>query len=195
MNWIRLFCIILPFTMTRSSSAQEGLVFRTNLTDVLIGRYALGFEVILPAQLSVGMELDCVARDVFMGSNHPWYSGGETEKRGIVVEPQFRWYPGTHAGQGAYAVLSGFFGYARYLRTDEASWGVRPPEWLAGGASLQLGYQVVLNRFVLDGYAGGTWTQDKDMGIYYEDLPLFPQASGLRLSGGLRLGFKMGGGG
>ena len=55
---------------------------------------------------------------------------------------------------------------------------------------LHVGHQLTLGRFLLDGYLGGTWTSEDDMGIYYEDLPLFPQASGLRVSGGLRLGIR-----
>lgn len=175
------------------SSAQDGPIVRTNLTDLVVGRYCIGAEFILNPQLSVGLDVDYIARDVFVGSDHPWYLGGDTDKRGVILEPQVRWYPGAESGRGMYTAFSGFFGYARYHRVDGEPWGVAPPEWMAGGASLHLGHQWTLGRVLLDGYLGGTWTSEDDMGIYYEDLPLFPQASGLRVSGGLRLGIKTGG--
>ena len=67
---------------------------------------------------------------------------GATQKRGIIFEPQVRWYPGAEAGRGTYTALSGFFGYARYNPVDEASWGsgfLPPPEWMVGGASCMWG--------------------------------------------------------
>lgn len=178
--------------LTLQASAQDGPIVRTNLTDLVVGRYSLGAEFILNSKLSVGLDVDYIARDVFVGSDHPWYLGGDTDKRGVILEPQVRWYPGAESGRGTYTALSGFFGYARYDRVDGEPWGVAPPEWMAGGASLHLGHQLSLGRVLLDGYLGGTWTSEDDMGIFYEDLPLFPQASGLRVSGGLRLGFKTG---
>ena len=189
-----LLALLCGFTL--QSAAQSGPTVRTNLTDLVVGRYSLGAEFNIKPQLSVGLDVDYIARDVFVGSNHPWYPGGDTKKRGIILEPQVRWYPGAEAGRGTYTALSGFFGYARYNPVDEASWGsgfLPPPEWMVGGASLHVGHQLTLGRFLLDGYLGGTWTSEDDMGIYYEDLPLFPQASGLRVSGGLRLGIRTGG--
>lgn len=181
--------------LTLHASAQDGPIVRTNLTDLVVGRYSLGAEFMLQPRISVGLDVDYIARDVFVGSDHPWYPGGDTKKRGIILEPQVRWYPGAKAGRGTYTALSGFFGYARYNPVDETSWGsgfLPPPEWRVGGASLHVGHQLTLGRFLLDGYLGGTWTSENDMGIFYEDLPLFPQASGLRVSGGLRLGIKFG---
>ena len=188
-----LLALLCGFTL--QSAAQSGPTVRTNLTDLVVGRYSLGAEFNINPQLSVGYDVDYIARDVFVGSDHPWYPGGDTKKRGIIFEPQVRWYPGAEVGRGTYTALSGFFGYARYNPVDEASWGsgfLPPPEWMVGGASLHVGHQLTLGRFLLDGYLGGTWTSEDDMGIYYEDLPLFPQASGLRVSGGLRLGIRPG---
>jgi len=185
--------LVLLCGFTVQSAAQGSTIVRTNLTDLVVGRYSLGTEALVRPHLSVGLDVDYIARNVFVGSDHPWYPGGDTKKRGIILEPQVRWYPGAEAGRGTYTALSGFFGYARYHRLDEASWGVRPPEWMVGGASLHVGHQLTLGRFLLDGYLGGTWTSEDDMGIFYEDLPLFPQASGLRVSGGLRMGIKTGG--
>lgn len=178
--------------------AQVGPVIRTNLTDMLVGRYSLGAEAMLPLKFSLGVDVDYISRNVYVGSNHPWYPGGNTDKRGIILEPQVRWYPGEISGQGIYAAISGFFGYARYARVDEESWGVAPPEWMAVGSSFHLGHQLSIRRYVLDAFLGVTWTQDNGngngMGIFYEDRALLPEPTGLRLSGGLRFGFNAGGG-
>jgi len=182
------FALVIAFTM--HASAQVGRVIRTNLTDVLVGRYSLGGEVFISEHHSLGLDVDYVSKEVSLSSDHPWYPGGSTEKRGVILEPQLRWYLGQVVGQGAYASVSGFFGYARYNPVDEENWGViPPPEWLAGGSSLHLGNQQRIKRFLLDVYLGVTWAQNKDMGIFYEDRALFPQPSGFRVSGGLRLGF------
>ena len=193
-DMFKIYSILLALLcgIAVQSAAQDGPIVRTNLTDLIVGRYSLGAEFMLKPQLSVGLDVDYIARDVFVGSDHPWYLGGDTDKRGVILEPQVRWYPGAESGRGTYTALSGFFGYARYHRMDGESWGVAPPEWMAGGVSVHLGHQLTLGRVLLDGYLGGTWTSEDDMGIFYEDLPLFPQASGLRVSGGLRLGFKAG---
>ena len=186
-----LFCIVTVLTL--QTTAQVVPVVRTNLTDILVGRYSLGTELLLQDQFSLGLDIDYISRNVFVGSNQLLYPGGDTHKRGIILEPQVRWYPGKIAGQGTYAAISGFFGYARYSRVDEGSWAVAPPEWMAVGSSLHLGHQLSIQRFLLDAYLGVTWTQNKDMGIFYEDLALFPQPTGLRVSGGLRFGFNAGG--
>lgn len=184
-----LFALVIAFTM--HASAQVGPVIRTNLTDVLIGRYSLGGEVFISDHHSLGLDIDYISQDVFLSSDHPWYPGGNAEKKGVILEPQLRWYLGEVVGQGAYASVSGFFGYARYFPVIEENWGViPPPEWMAGGSSLHLGHQQRIRRFLLDAYIGVTWAQNKDMGIFYEDRALFPQSSGLRVSGGLRFGFS-----
>ena len=186
-----LVALVIAFTM--QATAQDGHVIRTNLTDVLVGRYSLGGEIFILDNHSLGLDIDYISQEVFLSSTHPWYPGGGAEKRGVILEPQFRLYLGKVVGQGAYASASGFFGYARYLPLDEANWGViRPSEWMAGGSSLHLGHQRRIKRFLLDAYLGVTWTQNKDMGIYYEDRSLFPQPSGFRMSGGLRFGFYAG---
>ena len=183
------FALFIAFTVY--SSAQVGRVIRTNLTDVLVGRYSLGGEVFISDNHSLGLDIDYISKEVSLSSVHLWYPGGGAEKRGVILEPQFRWYLGEVVGQGAYASVSGFLGYARYNPVDEDNWGLMPPpEWLAGGSSLHLGHQQRIRRFLLDAYLGVTWAQNKDMGIFYEDRALFPQPSGFRVSSGLRFGFN-----
>ncbi|MEC7114219.1 MAG: hypothetical protein VXW79_04550, partial [Bacteroidota bacterium] len=66
---------------TIQSAAQDGPIVRTNLTDLVVGRYSLGVEFMLQPKISVGLDVDYIARDVFVGSDHPWYPGGDTKKR------------------------------------------------------------------------------------------------------------------
>tara|TARA_Y100000739_G_C20506005_1_gene417251 strand:- start:327 stop:935 length:609 start_codon:yes stop_codon:yes gene_type:complete len=185
-----LFALFTAFSLR--TTAQVGPVIRTNLTDIFVGRYSLGTEVFLQDQFSLGFDVDYISRNVFVGSNHPWYPGGDTDKRGFIIEPQTRWYLRNFAVKGTYAAISGFFGYARYSRVDEESWVIAPPEWMASGFSFHLGHQFSFQLLLLEAYFGVTWAQNKDMGIFYEDRALFPQPNGMRMSAGLRFGFDIG---
>jgi len=168
--------------------AQSSALLRTNLTDPLVGRYSLGFEQKVGSSFSVGMDVDYLSREVSLESDHPWYEFLTTQKQGWIFEPQLRWYPGGEALKGSYAALGGFFGIAQYRPTDGV---LDNDDWSSVGASLQVGRQVSLGRFVFDGFIGGTWAKDDYPGPYYESTALFPPPSGLRLTGGLRLGFGL----
>jgi len=176
--------------LTLRTTAQVGPVIRTNLTDLLIDRYSFGTEFFLQNRFSLGLDVDYISEEVFLGSDQPWLILGNTEKRGFILEPQFRRYLGEVVGQSAYVSASGFFGYASYSWTDEGNESIMsPPEWVAAGSSMHLGHQQRIRRFLLDAYLGVTWAQNKDMGIFYEDRALSPQPSGFRVSVGLRFGF------
>jgi len=182
--------LILTFCFAFGMSAQDGAVVRANLTDLLVGRHSLGVEVGVNPHLSLGCDFDFISREVFLESSHPWFVSKSARKRGGIVEPQVRWYPGERGLKGGYAALSGFFGYAFYQHPD--GWGgVHPPEWSAVGGSFHVGHQVGLGRFMLDGFLGGTWTRNGDLGVYEESTALFPPPTGLRFSGGLRLGCQL----
>lgn len=183
---VALFFLFLCTT----ASAQQGVVFRTNLTDLLVGRYSAGVEVGLNAPLSIGCDVDVVSRHLFLSSNHPWYLGQMAQKSGVIVEPQVRWYPAGEVLRGGYLSCSGFFGYASYKLDHPETHPLGTPTWRASGGSIHLGRQFAIGRFVVDGYLGGTLASSSSLGVFSEDLPLFPSPSGLRLSGGLRLGFK-----
>ena len=187
----KLFILFGTFcVLTVQTPAQVGSVIRTNLTDLLIDRYSLGTEFFLQHQFSLGLDVDYISEEVFLGSDHPRYILGNSEKRGFIVEPQFRWYFGEVVGQRAYVSASGFFGYASYSWTDEGNESIMsPPEWVAAGSSLHLGHQQRIRRFLLDAYLGVTWAQNRGMGIFHEERALFPQPDGFRMSGGLRFGF------
>lgn len=186
---MRMFFPVLFLMLTgHALEAQETALLRTNLTDPLVGRYSLGFEQKVSGGFSVAMDVDYLSREVALESDHPWYEFLNTEKRGWIFEPQLRWYPGGEALKGSYAALGGFFGVAQY-RPKEGL--LENDDWSSMGASLQVGRQVSLGRFVLDGFIGGTWAKDDYPGPYYESTALFPPPSGLRLTGGLRLGFGL----
>ena len=131
------------------------------------------------------VEMDYLSKEVFLESDHPWYVPLTVRKEGFVVEPQVRLYRGDVLS-GAYASLSGVFGFAEY--TTETGF-IDNDDWSSVGASLHIGHQLRLGNVVLDGYAGCTWAKDDYPGPYYESTALFPPPSGLRFSGGLRLGF------
>ncbi len=195
-NLSALFVMITVLTV--QTTAQIGPVIRTNLTDPLVGRYSLGTEVVLSDQFSLGLDVDYISRKTpvtfYEGGRpgEPQLGGGVTQKWGVILEPQIRWYPGKAAGQGMYAAISGFLGYARYNPVDWF-WGYDRKEWRGRGSSFQLGHQRRVKRFLLDAYMGVTWTKDQYVGGFYEDLALFPQPTGFRMSAGLRLGFNAGG--
>ena len=182
---------LISVSIHSQTTAKVGLIIRTNLTDILVDRYSLGTEVIIQNQFSLGLDLDYISRNVFVGSNQPWYPGTDTHKKGIILEPQARYYLRKTNSKGPYTSISGFFGYAQYSRFDEQSWGVSPPKWLASGFSLHLGHQLSIKRLIIDIYMGVTWAKNRGMGIFYEDRALFPQPDGWRMSGGLRFGFNI----
>ena len=131
--------LIMVTVLTVQTTAQIGPVIRTNLTGLLAGRYSLGTELVLRDQFSLGLDVDYIARNtsvifVEVGRpGEPLFGGGDTQKRGVILEPQIRWYPGKTAGQGTYVTISGFLGYSRYTPVDWF-WGYDPMEWRGRGA-------------------------------------------------------------
>lgn len=168
-------------------SAQQEIVLKSNVTDLLVGRYSIGLEKGLNESLSFGIEFDYLSRDVFLESDHPWYEPLSTRKKGVIFEPQLRWYPNGRCLKGFYASFAGFFGIAVY---EPYSGELNNRDWSTIGASLYIGRQILLGRFILDGYFGGTWADDDYPGPYYESRALFPAPDGLRFSGGLRCGLS-----
>ena len=103
-----------------------------------MGRNSLGTELFLQNKLSVGLNVDYISRGVYIESvyatNRPgdpmFFEGGDTHKRGVILEPQIRWYTSKTDGQGTYVAISGFFGYARYSPIEwEGLGGLEPMEW------------------------------------------------------------------
>ena len=164
--------------------AQSESILKVSLTDPLSGRYGMGLEKSIGNRLSVAVEMDYLSKEVFLESDHPWYVPLTVRKEGFVVEPQVRFYRG-EALSGTYASLSGVFGFAEY--TTETGF-IDNGDGSSVGASFHIGHQLRLGSVVLDGYAGCTLANDVYPGPYVESTVLFPPPSGLRFSGGLRLG-------
>ena len=175
---------------TEENEKGSTTTFKWNTTDALVGRWALGFEHSVGANYALGLELDFIHRERFMEFNsgpHPWYPEERAIKRGLITEPYTRWYPHAHTRcRGVYAAAVGFLGFARYQFVEPNTFG--DPGWSAFGGSLQVGYQLLLGCWVVDGYLGGTWANDDYSGAYTESTALFPPPSGWRVSAGLRLG-------
>ena len=74
--------------------------------------------------------MDCLSKEVFLESDHPWYEPLMVRKEGFVFEPQVRLYRGDVLS-GAYASLSGVFGFAEY--TTE-TWFIDNDDWSSVGA-------------------------------------------------------------
>lgn len=182
--------IVLLWIMFGASiiSAQQEIILKSNVTDVLVGRYSIGLEKGLNESLSFGIEFDYLSRDVFLESIHPWYEEQlSTRKKGVIFEPQLRWYPNGICLKGSYVSFAGFFGIAVY---EPYSGELNNRDWSSIGASLHIGHQILLGRFILDGYLGGTLADDDYPGPYFESTALFPPLDGLRISGGLRCGLS-----
>ena len=173
--------------------AQSESILKVSLTDPLSGRYGMGLEKSIGNGLSVAVEMDYLSKEVFLESDHPWYVPLTVKKEGFVVEPQVRFYRG-EALSGTYASLSGVFGFAEYIpetgfiENDPETGFIDNHDWSSVGASFHIGHQLRLGSVELDGYAGCTWAKDDYPGPYVESTVLFPPPSGLRFSGGIRLG-------
>lgn len=189
--WMLFACAPwLATAQTEGAETGSRTALKWNATDALVGRWALGFEQSVGANFALGLELDFIHRERFMefkSGPHPWYPEEHAIKRGLITEPYMRWYPRAHARcQGVYAAAAGFLGFARYQFVEPNTFGDH--SWSAFGGSLQVGYQRLIGRWVVDGYLGGTWANDDYSGAYIESTALFPPPSGWRVSAGLRLG-------
>jgi hypothetical protein len=143
------------------------------------------------ANFALGLEMDCIHRERFMefkSGPDPWHPQEEHAiKRGLITEPYMRWYPRVDVRcQGIYAAAAGFLGFARNQFVEPNTFG--DLSWSAFGGSLQVGYQRLIGRWVIDGYLGGTWANDYYSGAYIESTAPFPPPSGWRVCAGLRLG-------
>ena len=166
------------------AGAQNEMILKVSLTDPLSGRYSMGLERTVTKGLSVGVELDYLNKAVFLESDHPGYVPLTARKEGFVFEPQVRLYRG-EVLSGTYVSLAGVFGVAEYI--TETGF-IENSDWSSIGASCHIGHQLRFGNLVLDGFAGCTWADDNYPGPYVESTALFPPPSGLRFSGGLRLG-------
>lgn len=174
------------------ASAQDPWAIKTNLTDLVVGRYSIGAETQVSDHVSIGLDVDLIFRELFMESSHPWYPSQQARKTGVILQPQLRWHPGGKGLLGTYASLDGYFGFASYHMDMPLQGMIAPPEWQAAGGSLHLGHQLKMGKLLLDSFLGATWALDDNTSIYQESTALFPPPTGLRMSGGIRLGLLLG---
>ncbi len=167
-------------------SNTNKLMVKVNLTDLLVHRYSAGLEFKICKSFSLAIDIDRVNKNsMYLESNHPWYPFLEADKKGIIIEPQIRFYPFSESLSGFYTSLAGFFGWGLYYPSDSF---LENRDWSAKGGSLHLGYQFIFGKIVLDPFIGATLAKNKYPGPYHESTVLVPAPNGLRFSGGLRLG-------
>tara|TARA_B100000963_G_C22528972_1_gene626671 strand:+ start:227 stop:469 length:243 start_codon:yes stop_codon:yes gene_type:complete len=71
-------------------------------------------------------------------------------KKGVVFEPQLRFYFKSIALKGFYTSLSGVFGYAKYNPVNDSK-HIENNEWSSLGESFSIGHQIlILERIALD---------------------------------------------
>ena len=63
-----------------------------NVTDFLVDRFSLGVERKLSKSFSFELDVDVLNKSMMLESNHPWYETLQVDKKGIIIEPQIRWY-------------------------------------------------------------------------------------------------------
>ena len=178
-----LFCLIIQCNIY----AQSKNILKLNGTDLIVGRYSIGYEKNIGHFMSIALDLDILNQNKTLESSHPWYPPLDVTKKGVVVEPQIRYYFNNKELEGLYTSLSGVFGVAEYQPTTPSGF-IENDDWSSLGVSLSLGYQLLIKRIVLDGFLGCTIADDDYPGPYIESTVLFPPPNGLRVSGGVKIG-------
>ncbi len=179
-----LFCIILQYNIY----AQNKNIVKLNCTDLIVSRYSMGYEKSIGHSISIALDLDILKQNKSLESYNSWFPPIIVTKKGIVVEPQIRYYFNKNGLQGLYTSLSGVFGVAEYEPTTTSDF-IENDGWSSVGVSLSLGYQLLINKIVLDCFLGPTLANDVYPGPYLESSVLFPPPKGLRVSGGVKLGW------
>ena len=170
--------------------AQNDFIIKLNLTDLIVNRYSVGFEKKLNESFAFEIDIDYLRKDIWLESDHPWFQPPiNTVKKGLIIEPQFRWYLFNKESKGIYTSLAGFFGLAKYHPKSNVL--LENDDWSSIGGSLHLGFQLFLGKMVIDSFLGTTLANDNYPGPYFESTALFPAPDGLRFSGGIRLGFSI----
>ena len=178
-----LFCLIIQCNIY----AQSKNILKLNGTDLIVGRYSIGYEKNIGHSMSIALDLDILNQNKILESSHPWYPPLDVTKKGIVVEPQIRYYFNNKELEGLYTSLSGVFGVAEYQPTTPSGF-IENDDWSSLGVSLSLGYQLLIKRIALDGFLGCTIADDDYPRPYIESTVLFPPPNGLRVSGGVKIG-------
>jgi hypothetical protein len=173
-------------SILKGNTPNQKMIIKTNVTDLLAYRYSTGLEFKISQSFSLAIDVDRVnKKSLYLESNHLWYPFLEVDKKGMIIEPQIRFYPFSDGVYGFYTSLAGFFGWGLYHPSDGF---LENRDWSAEGGSLHVGYQLIFGKIALDPFLGATLAKNNYPGPYYESTALFPAPNGLRFSGGLRLG-------
>ena len=165
------------------------VILKFNVADLLAHRYSSGLEFKINQSFSLAIEVDRLnEKHMYLESDHPWYEFLEANKKGIIIEPQIRFYPFLESLSGLHTSLAGFFGWGLYYPYDGGYLDNR--DWSAKGGSLHIGYQLTIGKFVLDPFIGATLAKNGYPGPFQESRVLFPAPNGLRISAGFRLGIQ-----
>ena len=188
---MRLFITALACFITINAVAQKATCIKVNLTDALVNRYSIGIEHNLNSKTSLAVELNYLHKKIDLESPHPRYPYlSQIQKRGIILEPQFRYYISDNLQKGLYTSIAGFFGYGCYDH-DWNSLNNNQKYWSALGGSLYAGYQLKIGKVLLDNYFGFTIAENNYPLPYQESTAILPPPNGIRLSAGIRLGYKL----
>lgn len=169
--------------------AQRKNIIKLNCTDFIINRYSMGFERNIAKSFALAIDLDFIKQNKTLETNHPFlYPLLMATKKGFVIEPQLRFYFKSIVLEGFYTSFSFVFGYAEY-KPDNNSGYIENDDWSSIGASLSVGYQIlILKRIAVDIFFGCTLADDDYPLPYYESTVLVPAPDGIRPSGGIKLG-------
>jgi hypothetical protein len=186
------FLQLISFSQSKNQEFKEEKSIRKtaikfNVTDFFVDRFSLGIERKLSKSFSFELDVDLLNKTMMLESNHPWYEPLQVDKKGMIIEPQIRWYLFNDELKGVYSSLAGFFGSAIY---HPQSGVLDNDDWSSIGCSLHVGYQLVFWRVIADTYLGFTLADDNYPGPYVESTALFPPPDGLRFSAGFRLGIN-----
>jgi hypothetical protein len=176
------------FTQNQKLELREvkKIALKINLSDLLFHRYSLGFERKIGSSFSFCFDVDVLNKKMMLESNHPWDQPPiHVMKKGIILEPQMRWYFFNNELKGLYSSLAGYFGSAIYQTESSTLYNNK---WSTIGGTLHLGYQLLLGRIIVDSFLGATLANDNYPVNFIESTALFPPPDGLRFSGGLKLG-------
>ena len=170
--------------------AQNKNIIKVNCTDFIINRYSMGFERNIANSFALAIDLDFIKQNKTLESNHPFlYPLLMATKKGFIIEPQLRFYFKSIVLEGFYTSFSGIFGYAEYKPYNNSGY-IENDDWSSLGASLSLGYQIlILRRIALDVFFGYTLADDNYPQPYFESTVLVPAPDGIRPRGGIKLGF------
>ena len=185
-----LTSIIFFLLVHNNVFAQNKNIIKLNCTDFIISRYSMGFERNIANSFALAIDLDFISQNKTLESNHPFlYPLLMATKKGYVIEPQLRFYFKSIVLEGLYTSFSGIFGYAEYKPYNNSGY-IENDDWSSLGASLSLGYQIlILRRIALDIFFGCTLADDNYPQPYFESTVLVPAPDGVRPSGGIKLGF------